>query len=373
MRLKAPMADKTWTGNVGEWGELYAACKLLGTGLLSIAEHAKPYQIIELTRPERHGQTTFVVDRTKVTDTHNGIEHLLVEYVEAARIIKNAIEKKPSSNRSIQISPESQRYIASLGFTKLSAGSAHNSDIHIDVRSQLNELERLPLKGYSIKTEAGSAPTLYNMSSGRHLHYSVSAQASALRDLASVLSAGGRGRKKAFTKFADTAPSINPGTTSNPQIVGSMQFAANLRSLDGDAPQLLALAVLEYYFFGARRCSDAVAAVAKNNPLGNLTLEAYQLKYSRIWREFALGLPGATIHRETQPNQGGILRVKTDMSIEAVPAVTDRGGNLLSATEFDAPSFNRWLRNAGLSALTITGTTTAVLTLPWQIRWAKSA
>jgi hypothetical protein len=66
-----------------------------------------------------------------------------------------------------------------------------NADLHLEIVSP-NELERISLKGYSIKTEAGAAPTLYNMSSGRHLHFSIIAEAAALEELNKEGEAGRR-------------------------------------------------------------------------------------------------------------------------------------------------------------------------------------
>ena len=362
------MSDKEWSGNVGEWGELYAACQLLATGSLSIAERLAPYQVLELKRPEQHGFTSYTLGDLGVTNSFTGSSIPRSEYSKAAIQLKQAIQTKTAGKRAFGVAKDLQVLLGKLGFTKLSAGSAASSDLHLELLSP-GELERIQLKGYSIKTEAGAAPTLYNMSSGRDLHYSVAAEPAALIALNEALTRGGKGRQDAMAAFAATGPLIEPGTDAYPQIVGSEDFNSNLRSIDGDAPRLLALAVLEYYFHGARRCSDAVSAVASKNPLGDLKPHVYHLKYSQLWREFALGLPGIKEYTGYGANQGGILRVKADLSIEAVPATREGGGDLLSNTVFDAPSFKRWLTGKGLKALTMVDATHATLILPWQIRW----
>jgi hypothetical protein len=363
------MSDKEWSGNVGEWGELYAACQLLATGSLSIAERPAPYRVLELKRPEQHGFTIYTLGDLDVTNSFTGSSIPRLEYSRAATQLKQAIQAKSAGRRAFGIGKELQELLGALGFTKLSAGSAASSDLHLELLSP-GELERVQLKGYSIKTEAGAAPTLYNMSSGRDLHFSVTAAPAALSALNEALARGGKGRQDAMSAFAASNPLIEPGTDAYPQIVSSEEFNSNLRSIDGDAPRLLALAVLEYYFHGARRCSDAVSAVAHKNPLGNLKPHVYHLKYSQLWREFALGLPGLKEYTGYGANQGGILRVKADLSIEAVPASRAGGGDLLSNTVFDAPSFKRWLTSKGLNALTMVDSDHATLTLPWQIRWA---
>lgn len=363
------MADKAWSGNVGEWGEIYAACALLGAGQLSIAERPRPYQLLDLQRPEKQGNTSYVVDGESVTPSSIGTKIPRSQYTDAAMQICAAIQNRATGTRAFTIPIQLQDKLRQLGFTKISAGSAVNADLHLEVLSP-NELERISLKGYSIKTEAGSAPTLYNMSSGRHLHYSITADATALKNLNKALSKSGRGRQQAFVDFSQSQPVIVPGTPDFPQCFSAEKVISDLRSLDGDAPMLIAYAVLEYYFYQSRKCSDAIRAVAAKDPLGGLKLASYQRKYAQIWREFSRGIGGRS-YEGSAVNQGGILRVKADMSIEAVPVASEDGSALLSSTVFDAPDFGRWLADMGLKALTVNGATKATLILPWQVRWVR--
>ena len=162
------MADKAWAGNVGEWGEIYAACALLGAGQLSIAERPKPYQLLDLQRPEKQGSSRYTVEGT---DVRTGSNRGLIprsEYTDAADLIRRSITRRTAGARTFSLAPEIQAQIERLGFSKISAGSAVNSDVNLEVLAP-NEIDRIQLKGFSIKTEAGSAPTFYNMSgrSGR--------------------------------------------------------------------------------------------------------------------------------------------------------------------------------------------------------------
>ncbi len=367
MRWKAHMADKIWSGNVGEWGELYVACKLLGTGTLSIAENTIPYEILSLHRPGLDGDVQFTIQGDAVAfGTHT--RHIpKSEYSVAAGLIRKSIQQRIAGARSFSLASETQQLIQSLGFSKLSAGSAVNSDLSLEVRAP-GEIERVQLKGFSIKTEAGSAPTFYNMSGGRHLHYTVRAEEIALKTFAKKLNAGGRGRKDAMLEFAESNPSIEPGTPENPNVFDSTQVASDFRGLDGDAPRLIALAVAEHYFRRNSTCSLATLAVAAQDPLGNLKIEFYRRKYAQIWRELSRGIGGRN-YVWSAMNLGGIIRVKADFSIEVVPIRDDRGGDLVSRTRFDEPDFGRWLDDRGLKAVTLTGTRSATLILPWQIKW----
>ena len=364
------MADKAWSGNIGEWGELYAACKILSTGVLAIAERADPYQVIALQRPETHGATEYLLEGSVVKNSSTGISIPRSAYADAAKSLQQAMLKKSTGARAFNINADLQEVFTRLGFTKISAGSTRSDDINLDVVPP-GELKPIKLTGYSVKTEAGAAPTLYNMSPGRHLHYTLEADGVALKALSQALSKGGRGRKVAMATFASTDPTITPGTDSHPGIVDSEEFASNLRIIDGDAPVLLAHAVAEYYFFGANRCSDAVSAVARRNPLEADRENFYNLKYSRLWSAFALGLPGMKEYTGHSSVLGGIIRVRKDLSIVAVPTDREGGGDLLSNTVFDAPSFNRWLIKKGMQIITMVTPTKAALILPWQIRWVN--
>jgi hypothetical protein len=362
------MTDKAWSGNIGEWGELYAACKIISTGVLAIAERADPYRVIGLQRPETHGTTQYRLEGNIVTNSSTGTSIPQSEYADAANLLLQAIQHKPTGARAFSVDANLQEVLTALGFTKISAGSTRSDDISLDVVPP-GELKPINLNGYSIKTEAGAAPTLYNMSPGRHLHYTIEADGVALKTLGEVLRKGGRGRKLAMSTFAATDPIIVPGTDRHPSIVDSEEFASNLRIIDGDAPKLLAHAVAEYYFFGAHKCSDAVRAVARRNPLNEDRENFYYLKYSRLWSAFALGLPGMKEYRGKSSVLGGIIRVRKDLSIVAVPTDREGDGDLLSNTIFDAPSFNRWLAKQDMQPLTMVSSTQATMILPWQIRW----
>jgi hypothetical protein len=364
------MVDKAWTGNVGEWGEIYAACALLGAGRLSIAERPNPYQLLDLKRPEKQGNTSYAVIGDDVVPSSKGTKVPRTQYADAAKQIRAAIQNRTTGNRAFTISSQLQTQLEHLGFTKISAGSTLNADLHLEILSP-NELERISLKGYSIKTEAGAAPSLYNMSTGRHLHFSITADANALEKLNQAFIRGGRGRKKAMNDFAKSGPKITPGTPDFPQCFTSEKMVSDFRSLDGDAPKLIAHAVIQYYFYQAARCSNAVQAVANLDPLGNLEAAAYQRKFAQIWRELYRGI-GGKHYAGIGAAQGGILRVRSDLSLLAVPIENDGGGNLLSNTYFDAPDFGRWLTDKGLNALTLTGPSSATLILPWQVRWAAN-
>jgi hypothetical protein len=175
-----------------------------------------------------------------------------------------------------------------------------------------------------------------------------------------------------MSEFAKTQPLITPGTPDFPNCFTSEKMVSDFRSLDGDAPTLIAHAVIQYYFYQAGRCSVAVDGVAKLDPLGNLGSVAYRQKFAQIWRELYRGIGGKN-YAGIGAAQGGILRVKSDLSLEAVPVQNDGGGNLLSSTYFDAPDFGRWLTDRGLKALTLTSPSSATLILPWQVRWVSQS
>jgi hypothetical protein len=365
------MADRAWSGNIGEWGELYAACALLGAGTLSIAERPKPYKLLSLQRPEKHGAANYVIQEDKVFSSVTGALLQRSEYMDAASRLREIITKKVSGTGAIVVPGELQRSIEKLGFTKISAGSGATSDLHLEVQYP-GDLDSVRLKGYSIKTEAGAAPTFYNMSDGRHLYYSISADPKALETLRAAIVPGGPGTKAAMSKFAASQPQITPGTTQYPFGVASHNYASDLRGVDGDALVLIALSVLEYYFYGKTHCYAATDAVALKDPLGHLPPNVYRRKYVQIWREFSHGIGGQQ-YEWPGAEQGGILRVKSNMEIEAVPITRESSDHLLANTAFDMPSFPRWLTAKNLIALEITSPGKAVLILPWQIKWKAAS
>ena len=102
------MSDKPWSGNVGEWGELYAACKLLGTGELSISESDAPYRLLALHRPEISGSSRYTVEGT---DVRTGSNRGLIprsEYTDAADLIRRSITRRTAGARTFSLAPEIQ-------------------------------------------------------------------------------------------------------------------------------------------------------------------------------------------------------------------------------------------------------------------------
>ena len=210
------------------------------------------------------------------------------------------------------------------------------------------------------------------MSDGRHLYYSITADPKALETLRKAIVPGGPGTKAAMAEFAKSQPQIEPGTSQYPFGVASQNYASDLRGVDGDALMLIALSVLQYYFYGKTHCDAATGAVALKDPLGQMAPNVYRRKYVQIWREFSYGIGGQQ-YEWPGAEQGGILRVKSNMEIEAVPITRESSDHLLEYTAFDMPSFPRWLAAKNLTALEITSPGKAVLILPWQIKWKAAS
>ena len=363
------MSDKPWCGNIGEWGELYAACETLGAARLRIAEQSTPYVVTELTRPAHFGVSGFTIAGNDVHLHGSNVSYPRSLFADAARRIRGIISAK-GVTKGYCADSDDVRFFKSLGFTQLSAGTQSHSDIHLKILRP-DSIEVIQLDGYSIKTEAGALPTLYNMSNGRSLHYTVSGPEKQLSALQSVLLKGGRGRKKAMLEFAGQGGVITPGTEKFPRAVDSQVFSENLEVINPLGPELLAWAVRDFYFSDRRSCFDVANAVALLNPL-NLSKAAYLNQYTGLWRALAMGLPSSAPFTGELDSEGGIIIVKDDFSIEAVRISRSVEDGLLRATEFDAPSFTRHIVVRGRAPYEPTSATTGNLELPWQIRWRTS-
>jgi hypothetical protein len=361
------MADKAWSGNVGEWGELYAACAILGAGQVSIAERAAQYALVSLQRPEADGPTKYVVEREFIRNDTTQKAFSSNEYAQAAESLRKEILNRTVGRGAFTISIAIQNRLSDLGFTKISAGSTSNADLRLEVRDP-ERIDPILLSNYSIKTELGARPTLYNMSTGRHLVFQVRAKHKELEKLAQAVNGGGEGRAEAIARFAQTGPVITPRSPSYPHCFTGEKVVADFRGLDGDAPELIAWAVLESYFGGHRDCAAAADAVAKKDPLGGLGLNAYQRKFAQIWGEFARGI-GRKDYSWSDTSLGGVLLVKRDFSIEAVPVSSEFGGNLLSRTFFEEPGFGKFGAKLGVTIVRVMNNDSGTLTLPWQVRW----
>lgn len=168
--------------NRGEWGEPYAALRLLGYKKLYIADEngnpnpAEWMDVLKIVRQETSDRT--VTYRCNDADMDVDIEingmHVgsiqAIRFRDIAEILKSDITK--ASGRSFNASKEVVEFLQEAEIKHLKAKSVEKSDIFLDTRDPRSSIIRENI-GFSIKCEFGENPTLFNTAKASAAKYKV--------------------------------------------------------------------------------------------------------------------------------------------------------------------------------------------------------
>ena len=169
--------------NRGEWGEPYAALRLLGDNKLYIADengNPNPKEWMEVLRIVRQETADRLVvyhcDRYE-KDIEIEINCSPVGKIQAERfrhiadILKSDIIT--AKGRSFNVSDEVRDFLKEAEIRHMKAKSIEKSDIVLDTRDPRSSIVRESI-GFSIKCEFGESPTLFNTAKASAAKYRVS-------------------------------------------------------------------------------------------------------------------------------------------------------------------------------------------------------
>lgn len=169
--------------NRGEWGEPYAALRLLAYRKLFLAKEDGSInpdewmEVLKIVRQETNERTvTYRYDEeTKeiIIEINNEpvgkIKASLFRYM--SDILKNDIIN--SKGRSFNVSEEVHDFLKSAEIRHMKAKSVEKSDIFLDTRDPRSSIVRENI-GFSIKCEFGENPTLFNTAKASAAKYKIS-------------------------------------------------------------------------------------------------------------------------------------------------------------------------------------------------------
>lgn len=300
-------------GNKGEWGEIYAFCYLLSSGILQAADKdLNPienvfFPIIKILRedmsycPEENPG-----DKIKVFqgDTLYG-EFTKQEFDDITEMLYREI---PAGERSFEI-PACETFMDSLNIHKIKADSLHKQDIDIQIHDINTGIK--PVCGFSIKSFLGSNPTLVNAGQNTNFIYRVDGCNDTIMNGFNAINT----RNKLIDRMNYLED--NHCLLVFPDMMASGQFRVNMKFIDTLMPQIMGECLLNFYSsgVGTKSVSDVVDDIAQNDICNLGSPDMYKYKMKLFLCACALGMTPEKNWVGGEDANGGYITVKRDGSV----------------------------------------------------------
>lgn len=332
------------TANKGEWSELFVLASLLADGKLNIAD--EKLAILEgvffeiskiITSAESQEKVIYEIQEGDISilDPESGKEKKINRSV-----IKNKItaflHEVIHGRRNDRAFPtatgtEIKRLLKAK---KLSATSQHKADLMIE--SYDPRVRRMTESGYSIKSQLGSASTLFNASQATNMTYEakglnenqikiVNAESSCRNRVIKIYGLGGQ------LVFLQPKNNI---------------FKRNLMMVDSYFPEILAEALTVFYLTETRTLEDCISKL-NSKGIPGLKMEDTEFFLINNFKKFlfysALGMVAKSIWDGMATATGGIILVKKNGEIVGYNPydINLFQEYLLKNTKFDSPDSGR--------------------------------
>ena len=332
------------TANKGEWSELYVLFKILGekkihAGDGQLNKLKEFYPVLNVIRDEleRHMEYAVESDIVIITEDGNEVSRITVsDFLEQSKKLFAEIQNG-SSAFSI---PSINDFLKKIHCQKVKAKSQDKADIHVVIHDYHTGMQ--PNLGFSIKSDAGSKPTLLNASTPTTFVYEIEGEAFNDKTMDEINAIGGN------RKIQDRVIAIlESGASLNYSKMESCIFENNLRMLDSFLPEIISYLLADSYANRNMNINQAVERIRKINPLDynqQCGHDYYGYKIKSLMVATALGMLPATPWNGKYEATGGYIVVKGDGDVVCFH-LYDR--NLLEDylfynTKFETPTGDRY-------------------------------
>ena len=347
---------KELKGNKGEWSEIYVFLYLLGKGKLDVADDnlnvvpGEFYKILEIIRKETQTTNNYVreddIVRIFITNDKTGdIEEFkfpIISFVEKAKELLCNIQTKNQKTF-----PEITNFLAELKIYSIK-DVGHKRDITIKIEDFHCAMKQT--LGFSIKSFLGSDSTLFNAGAGTNFIYEICFPEDVQIDV------------DAFNKETYNLSPRIPNRLKKLineykaeiifKQVQSRCLSQNLRTIDGDLPQLIAKMLLIRYLNGETTISKCTEIITKLNPL-DFDIEehgsVYEYKIKRFLQDCAMGMVPEKPWRGVYDATGGQIIVKKNGEVVCYHIYEQNRflDYLFKSTKFDGASTSEDEKNPG--------------------------
>ena len=334
-------------GNKGEWSELYVLFKLLGEGkiysgdgLLNRLESF--YPVLNILRDELDRHLEYLIDRDIVIVTENKSEIARIsvaEFLEKSKELFANIVDKQDKKAAFEV-PVLKNFLNKIHCEKIKAKSKDKADIHIVIHDYHTGLK--PQLGFSIKSDAGSNPTLLNASKPTIFTYELigdNIDDGIVNEINSIT-----GNRKIQNRVNEI---YSQGLSLKFSEIKNTIFRNNLRLIDSCLPEIVAWMMLDCYRNRNMKIKNAVERICNDNPL-NYDLsnghDFYGYKIKSLMVCTALGMLPATPWNGRYEATGGYIVVKKDGDVICFH-IYDRNlleDYLFHNTKFETPENERY-------------------------------
>jgi hypothetical protein len=304
------MSKKTcnFTGNKGEWSEVYVFFKLLVDGVLMGADkdgEPDPAILMEVLKTIRGHVEASKGDPILIKNSSGKVTVSSRDWAKQAISLFNLIRKAKANKIT---DPNSEAFLRSIGFTQLTAAATNKRDLTVQVKDATRGTQ--PLFGFSVKSEIGGAPTLLNATDATNLIFEIVG----LSDSDIVYVNAINGGKKIINRcryIKEKASRIKFIGFNNPC------FYENLLGIDDGLPEIVSHFVYAHYFENCHTCEEAVKYLENVNPRKYSNIGLYETKIKRFLRSSALGMKPATPWNDEDDATGGYIIAKPNGSLVA--------------------------------------------------------
>ena len=332
------------TANKGEWSELYVLFKILGekkihAGDGQLNKLKEYYPVLNVIRDELERHMEYAIESDIVIITEDGNEVTRIAVSDFLEQSKNLFSEIQNGSSSFCI-PSIDDFLKKIHCKKVKAKSKDKADIHIVIHDYHTGMQ--PNLGFSIKSDAGSKPTLLNASTPTTFVYEIEDDAFDDKKMDEINSIVGN------KKIQDRVIAIlESGASLNYSKMESCIFENNLRMLDSFLPEIIGHMLADSYANRNMNIVQAVERIREVNPLKynqQCGHDYYGYKIKSLMVSTALGMLPATPWSGKYEATGGYIVVKGDGDVVCFH-LYDR--NLLEEyifynTKFETPTGDRY-------------------------------
>lgn len=330
-------------GNKGEWSEPYAAIKMIGEKKLFLADKndsKNPNEWMEIIELIRHETSDRIVKYTY------GLDNVIVDIfvndeliisVDANQFLifaeKLAVEIRNGKGKSFSIPDETLKFLKHIEINHIKAKAIDKSDIFLSIMDPRASIVRNHI-GFSIKSEFGENPTLFNTAKSSAAVFEISNITDDLMNEINqifITKKDKNGKEKTNVAVGERCNKlIQLGCKL--KFVGfpiasrakCAAFAENLDLIDPRLPIVIATILWNHFFDHSSNIDidKVIQEIIEINPCG---LYRPDIKYPYMMKSFLYaaycGMTASTLWDGTSQVNGGMIKVKNNGDLIAYYAL----------------------------------------------------
>ena len=321
-------------GNKGEWSELYALLRLLADGKIKadINDQNCWLPVLKIFREDVES-FKFEFRRSAKDFVELYLNGDLVRKIKSADLSTMAEKILGGINRGGDSAFEidgAAEIMNLLGCKQIKSPANCKADIEVKVHDPFTNFDRICC--YSIKSDLGHPPTLFNASQATNFKFKVFGMSDALAERINSIDTR--------TKIQDRMSKIERLTFDS---VVNKTFAENLKFIDTQLEKFLGELIKIYYRENISACAQLATILEERDPLKFGVSGLYRHKLKKFFCAVALGLKPAKKWNGIDEANGGYLIVKESGEILAYHLYNrdDFETYLLNNTRLETPSSKR--------------------------------